>query len=102
MRIKIIGDNLKISPRIRKLVVEKIGRGLEKYLPSLNQEIKTATMTITKRTRWGYKVNFDMRLPENYQIFAEEKQETLLTALVKLREALGKQIKKYKEGLKAK
>jgi len=102
MRIKIIGDNLKITPRIRKLAAEKIGRGLEKHLPPLNQEIKTATMTITKRTRWGYKVNLDMRLPENYQIFAEEKQETLLTALVKLREALEKQIKKYKERLKAK
>lgn len=96
MRIKIIGDNIKITPKIRSLVNNKIILGLEKYLPELNQEIKTATMKIEKHTRWGYKVNFDMWLPEKYQIFAESRKESLSSALVDSREQLERQIKKYK------
>lgn len=100
MRIKIIGDNLEITDEIRDLVSEKISRDLEKYLPELNKEIKTATMKISKLTRWGFRVNFDMRLPKNYQIFAEEKNETILSSLVSLREQLERQMKKYKQKIR--
>jgi ribosome-associated translation inhibitor RaiA len=69
-------------------------------LPKLNQEIKTATIKIEKHTRWGYKVNFDMWLPEKYQIFAESRKENLRSALVDLKRQLERQIKKYKASLK--
>lgn len=100
MRIKIIGDNLEITSRIRRLVRNKIARSLEKYLPKLNQEIKTATMKISQHRRWGFKVNFDMWLPEKYQIFAKSRKENLPSALVDLREQLKRQAKKYKARLK--
>jgi ribosomal subunit interface protein len=100
MRIKIIGDNIDINPRIRKLVIEKVGEGLEKYLPKFNQEIKTATVRIKKHSRWGYKINFDMWLPEKYHIYAEERKGRLLSTLVGLRDQLIRQIKEYKGRLK--
>jgi ribosomal subunit interface protein len=100
MRIKIIGGNIDVTPRIKRLVQNKIARNLEKYLPKLNQEIKTATIKIEKHTRWGYKVNFDMWLPEKYQIFAESRKENLRSALVDLKRQLERQIKKYKASLK--
>ena len=100
MRIKITTDGLELTPRIRRLVNEKIGLGLEKHLPHLNEEIKTADVKIIKGSRWGYKVNFDMRLPKNYQIYAEGEHEGLLSALVNLRDKLIRQIKNYKNELK--
>jgi ribosomal subunit interface protein len=100
MRVKIIGDNLEITPRIRKLVKDKIILGLEKYLPELNQEIKTATMRIGRHSRWGYKINFDMWLPEKYQLFAETRKENLRSAFIELREQLERQAKKYRANLR--
>lgn len=93
MRIKIIGDNLEINDQIRDLVEKKIAKGLEKYLPELNNEIKTADMTISKHSRWGYKINFDMRLPQKQQLYAEARNEDLQTTLVELREKLETQAK---------
>lgn len=100
MRIKILTDNLELTSRVRKLVNEKVGIGLTKHMPRLNEEIKTAEMRITKHKRWGYKINFDMRLPENYQIYAEEKHERLSSALASLRDELIRQVKTYKSDLK--
>jgi ribosomal subunit interface protein len=100
MRIKIIGNNIEITPRIKKLVKNKIAHSLEKYLPKLNQEIKTATIRISQHTRWGYKVNFDMWLPEKYQIFAETKKENLHSALADLKRQTERQVKKYKAKIK--
>lgn len=100
MQIKIIGDNLEITSRIRKLIDSKINQGLEKYLAGLSQEIKIANMNLKRHSRWGYKINFNLWLPEKYQIYAESRGERLLSTLVDLREQLKRQIKRYKAKVK--
>jgi ribosomal subunit interface protein len=99
MRINILGNQIKINNNIRSLVAKKLGQKLEKHLPRLNEEIKTAGLHIKKHSRWGYKLKFNMRLPKDKHLFAETKKDNLATALVELRKKLIKQIKKYKQEL---
>jgi len=101
MKIQIIGADLKINKRIKKLIQEKIAIGLEKHLQNFGKDIKTATVKIYKRTRWGYRVNFDMRLPGKENIFAKASHRYLPSAIIQLREKIERQIKKYKTQLKS-
>lgn len=101
MRIKIVTDDVEINDRILNIIQDKIDKGLEKYLPSLNEDIKKATVTIQKRSRWGYKIKFNMWLPKKEHIFAEEEGDDLLETFTRLREDLEKQLKKYREKLKS-
>ncbi len=101
MRIKLIGDNLEITDEIRQLIYNKLAEDLEKMLPELNQEIKTADMRLSKHSRWGYEVNFDLRLPEKEQLYAEVHKRSLKLAMTELREQLEGQIRKYREKLRS-
>ena len=101
MKIQITGDNIDIDTRIRDLVHNKIATNLDKYLETFTEDIKTATLNIHKRTRWGYRASFDMLLPGKEHIFAEATHKKLSSAIVKLREKLERQIKEYKNELKS-
>lgn len=96
MKVKIIGDNIELNKWVKNLVHNKITNDLEKYLQDFNEDIKTATVKIHKRTHWGYKVNFDMWLPGKKHIFSEALHEDLASAIIELREKVEKQIKEYK------
>lgn len=100
MRIKIVTENLKLSPAIRKMVNQKIGRDLEKYLPQLNREIKTARVKLVRSPRWGYRATFNLWLPKKYSLYAESHQNTLRQTLTDLRDKLRRQVKKYQGELK--
>jgi len=101
MIIKISGNNLKINKRIKKVVEKKLAKGLDKLLPEeLDRDLKKGVLVIEKHSRWGYKVSFEMKLPEHYQLYAQERKETITKTLVSLREKLQKQLKKYRENLK--
>jgi len=96
MKVQIIGDNIKINRWVKNLVHDKVTIDLEKYLKDFSKDIKTATVKIKKRTRWGYKVNFNMWLPGKEHIFADATHEDLPSAIVELREKVERQIKEYK------
>lgn len=96
MRLQIAADGITITPKRKEFIHEKLDRDLEQYLPDLNEELKTADVKITKRTRWGFKVNFNMSLPEKYNIYAEEKGESLQSTIILLRDDLIRLLKRYK------
>ena len=99
MRIKITGDDFEITKETRELVEKKIATKLDSFLPTFDPDVKTATMKFSKGSRWGYKISFNMTLPKNHLIFCEEKESTIEKTLNLLRDAILKQVTKYKEKL---
>lgn len=98
MNIQIKGINLIISLKIRKMIKDKFVDKLDKLLPQFNNELKTACLRIEKDKRYkDFTVQFDMTLPGQKNSFhAETKHHELEAATVDLREAIERQIKKYK------
>lgn len=101
MQIIINAENIELNDRIREYIDEKIGKELNRLLGNINNvEGLDATVTINKRTRWGYKVKFDTLLPVKEHIFAEAINKDLLTCLTDLREKIEIQLNKYKAKVK--
>lgn len=98
MNIQIKGVNLIISLQIRKVINDKFVTKLDLLLPQFNNELKTAYLRIQKDKKYkDFSVQFDMALPGQKNAFhAETRHHELIPALIDLREAIEKQIKKYK------
>lgn len=98
MNIQIEGINLIISLKIRKMINDKFVAKLDQLIPQFNNELKTAILRIQKDKKYkDYTVQFDMALPGQKNAFhAETKHHELEPAMVDLREAIERQIKKYK------
>lgn len=101
MQIIINAENIELNDKIREYVDEKIGKELERLLGNIsNVESTKAIVTINKRSRWGYKIKFDMILPVKEHIFAEDINKDLLTCLTELREKIEIQLTKYRDKIK--
>ncbi len=100
MNIQIIADNLEITTRIQNIIQQHFNAKLEPLINQYDQDIKEATITLEKHTRWGYKANFRMWLPQKYEIYADTHNETLTSVFTNLRKKIEKQIKKYKQEIR--
>lgn len=98
MNIQIKGVNLIISLKIRKMINDKFVVKLDQLVPQFNNELKTARLNIERDRKYkDYTVQFDMTLPgQKNAFYAETKHHELESAIVDLREAIERQIKKYK------
>lgn len=98
MNIQISGVNLIISLKLRKMINDKFVVKLDQLIPQFNNELKTAKLRIQKDKKYkDFLVQFDMLLPGQKNPFhAENRHFELESAIVDLREAIEKQIKKYK------
>ena len=98
MNIRIEGVNLIISLKVRRLINDKFVVKLDQLLPQFNNELKTASLHIEKNKKYkNYIAKFDMTLPgQKNSFYAETKHKDLISAITDLREAIEKQIKKYK------
>jgi len=98
MNIRINGVNLIISFKVRKMIHDKFVTKLDQLLPQFNNELKTASLHIQRDKKYkDYTAKFDMSLPGmKNPIHAETKHDDLIAAIVDLREAVERQIKKYK------
>jgi len=98
MNIQINGVNLIISLKIRKMINDKFVVKLDQLLPQFNDELKMAFLHIQRDKKYkNYIAKFDMALPgKKNTIFAETEHHDLEAAIVDLREAIERQIKKYK------
>jgi ribosomal subunit interface protein len=98
MNIRITGVNLIISFAIKRIIQTKFVNKLDELLPQFNDELKTATLHIEKDKKYkNFTAKFDMSLPGlKNPIFAQTTHHELTSAIVDLREAVEKQIKKYK------
>jgi ribosomal subunit interface protein len=98
MNIRINGVNLIISLKIRKMINDKFVTKLDQLLPALNNELKTASLHIQKDKKYKtYTAKFDMTLPgAKNSFYAQNSNLDLIATITGLREAIEKQIKKYK------
>lgn len=98
MNIRVTGVNLIISLRIKQIIRSKFTQKLDQLLPQFNDELKTANLHIQKDKKYkNYTAKFDMSLPGlKNPIFAQTTHHELVSVIVDLREAVEKQIKKYK------
>jgi len=98
MNIRIEGINLIISFKVRRLINDKFVTKLDQLIPQFNNELKTAYLHIEKNKKYkNYIAKFDMTLPGQKNSFhAETTHQDLTSAITDLREAIEKQIKKYK------
>lgn len=102
MNIQLKAEGLKLTNKIKDIVEEKIGGDLEKHLEDFALDMKKATVTIEKRSRWGYKSNFDMWLPGKEHIYSESTHENLVTSLTETRDQAIRQIERYKDKIENK
>jgi len=98
MNIQINGINFIISLQVKKMIHDKFVVKLDQLLPHLNNELKMAFLHIQKDKKYqNYTVKFDMTLPGHKNTFhAEVCHHDLTSAITDLREAIERQIKKYK------
>lgn len=98
MNIQINGVNLIISLKIRKMINDKFVVKLDQLLPQFNNELKMAFLHILRNKKYKtYTAKFDMTLPGlKNALHAEAEHYDLESTIVDLREAIERQIKKYK------
>lgn len=94
MKLSLVPQNFKISDKYKARVLSRYINSLDKYLHHLSEDLKNATLVITKNQRFGYQANFDMKLPFAH-IFAKQQGKKLFTCLMSLRDLAKKQIKTH-------
>lgn len=100
MNISIIEDNTKLSTNDKDQIYEKLVKKLEKHLKTFADDIKNATIKVSKNSSTEeYKINFNMWLPGKKHIYAESEEEVFISALAELRNDLERQLKTYKSDL---
>jgi ribosomal subunit interface protein len=98
MNIQVDGTNLEISQKIKEIIDQKLSLKLDQLLPDFNNEIKTAFLHLEKDKYQNYIAKFDMALPgQDGHIVATHQHRILVSAIIGVREAVEKQIKKYKQ-----
>jgi ribosomal subunit interface protein len=98
MNIQIDCNDFEITPQIRELIDSKLISKIDQLLPQYNNEIKTAFVHLEKDKYENYTIKFDMLLPgQDGQLIATHQDKILISAIIGIREAIEKQIKKYKQ-----
>ena len=96
MRVNITGDKVEITDYINKLVDEKFTTPVDRLLVDFEEDEKIGSLRIVKRSRWGYKMIFEMKLPGREKIYADMVAPTVRTTLVTLRYKVQQQLRRYK------
>ena len=97
MILQIIGDNLKLSEDQQGLIREKLGDDLDKFIESLDEDLRKATVKVTETKRGSYIVSFVLWLPGNVEVFDEEEHSEFQFAVTAVKDAVQPQLKKYRE-----
>jgi ribosome-associated translation inhibitor RaiA len=101
MEIKLTIDGFDLTDEQAMIVRDKFEAKLDPLLEDYAPDVKTATMTIKKRSRWGYKMKFTMVLPGKEYIHADTVNDSLETGVVDLKNKIERQIKKYKSEIRS-
>ncbi len=94
MKLQIRTGNMEVTDHLRQTLDERLGAKLDKYLTHLSEDLRIADVKVEKDVRWGYNISFDMWLPGDEHIYASAKGDTILTAVVELRDEVERQIKR--------
>ena len=101
MVIEVVAQNFKMSENLRTKIVAKFSRAIGKYLNSLDEDLKIATIAIQKNPRFGYSLKFDMQLPWTHA-YAQQSSPLLFVGVVGLCGRASRQIRKETEKMKEK
>ena len=99
MQLDIQAKDVDLTEALEKLIFQKLGADVAKYLKDFDDDIKIAEVRIEAESRWGYKVSFSMWLPKKEHIYAEEKNKNLDAAINSLKDEIQRKVRKYKEKL---
>lgn len=101
MKLQITSGKIPLSGTVENLIAKNLGEDLEKYLENFDTTDTVANIRVHKRSRYGFKVIYDMHLPGT-RIYSEEKNESLQKAVRKLKYEVIRQIKRHKDKLSGK
>lgn len=98
MRLQVTCDDIPLAGTVENLLKKHLQDDLQKYVSFFEKdgEDLVATVRVTKATRFGYKITFDLHLPGAH-IFSEEKNEDFEPCVTNLRDEVKRQIRKTKE-----
>lgn len=95
MKLQISASDLPLSGTVENVVVKHLRDDLAKYLKKYDDLV--ADVLVKKRSRWGYKVKFDMMLPGNHHVFCEEVHDDFVAAVCACRDEVKRQLLRIKE-----
>lgn len=98
MKLQITSGKIPLSGTVEDLIAKNLGTDIEKYVENFDDGDLVANIRVQKRSRYGYKVIYEMRLPGN-TIYSEEEDEDLRKAVRKLKYEVIRQIKRHKDKL---
>lgn len=98
MKLNISTEGVPLQGTVQIEVEKRLGQDLERTLKHFPDDIKRATVHVKKRSRFGYKITFEMQLP-GARIYSEESNAEFRLALTKLRDEVKRQIRRHKDKL---
>jgi len=97
MKLQINAGSLPLEGTVENLITKDLGSDIEKYVAKFDSDL-VANIRVMKRSRYGYKVFYEMHLPGT-RIYSVESNESLQKAVRKLKYEVIRQIKRHKDKL---
>ena len=94
MELQITGQNIELSPVVRRYVERKLGK-LNRYLPSITESRVEISEEKTKSPEQRFVVRLTVDSSGTI-LHGEERGQDLFTAIDKVREVMNRQIERYK------
>ncbi|QQS38446.1 ribosome-associated translation inhibitor RaiA [Candidatus Woesebacteria bacterium] len=101
MKLQISASGVPLAGTVQSEIEKKLGEDLERPLKHFPEDVKNAVVHVSKESRFGYKITFEMKLPGT-KIFSEESDADFFVALTKLREEVKRQILRHKDKITSK
>lgn len=105
MNPQITSTNVELTDDIRATLDKNLIFKLDELLQDFAEDMKNPTIKLSRKSQpgpEGFIINFNMWLPGKAHIYAEEDSDTLLKAVVQLREAVERQLKAYRADIREK
>jgi ribosomal subunit interface protein len=100
MNLQITAEGMDLTESIKDMVEEKLGNDLDKYLRDFNEDLKTADVVVRFNENYGFEATFNIALPGHEHFYAQAKAkdraEEIEPVIVRLREEMEIQLKKYR------
>ena len=97
MKLNISTSEVKLTPDIQEVIDKKFTPKLEKYLHNVDPDLKEGNLRLSYGDRFGFKAKFEMTLPGNIVVVAEEEHKELAFAITALAKEVARRLRREKE-----
>lgn len=97
MTINIVEDNLNLSISEREFILNKLVPHVNKVTKNFADDILNAFVKVSRPNTYEYSVNFDLMLPGNKHVYAQQTADTLKNAVNSLKDEIFRQIKRVQD-----